>query len=545
MMIKKALRPLVPDRLMARYRLAQHSRQVRTNVDVVLADSKKRRRWLGTTPDTYRVVDPLGSEESPALVGPIEAFGTEIARAIELLGLPDTEVGVVARVAPPRIVGRRRIEPPMDPIGIAAGAELVAEVGGLPGGPDPLPGLLERLRDAGRRFAVLPDDANTVDSLRSDPIDTIPVVVLAAVPLHDIGGGSRAAQLAFALLNSGFHVTYVALHGSQESVDLGLRYIHPNLEQYRTDRFDAANTADRSALSGLVLVEVPASTYRGSIEALGERGWTIAYDIIDDWSDPALGGEWFDADTERWMIDRADTVTASAQDLVERARAIGAPATLIPNAVNRELFGPIAGDRPADLPDTDGPVLGYCGSLYGDWFDWEALRSVANAFPNGKVVVIGDAKDIERDMPANVVFLGLKPQDDLPAYVQRFDVGLLPFHVTDTTHAVSPLKVYEYLASGVPVAAPPLRSLEGLDGVHTDDVLVAAVQTVLEGTPPDRHAALDEQSWDARIEALLVAAGIARPANPGNPVLVRRRPVVHYTRGERDVRTDTGRLHGL
>jgi glycosyltransferase involved in cell wall biosynthesis len=65
-------------------------------------------------------------------------------------------------------------------------------------------------------------------------------------------------------------------------------------------------------------------------------------------------------------------------------------------------------------------------------------------------------------MPPNVHFLGLKPQIDLPAYVQRFDVGLIPFKVTDTTHAVSPLKAYEYLASGVPVAAPPLRSLEGL-----------------------------------------------------------------------------------
>ena len=34
--VRKLLRPLIPDRLMARFRLAEHSRQVRTNIDVFL-----------------------------------------------------------------------------------------------------------------------------------------------------------------------------------------------------------------------------------------------------------------------------------------------------------------------------------------------------------------------------------------------------------------------------------------------------------------------------------------------------------------------------
>lgn len=544
MAIKRSLRPLIPDRMMARYRLTQHSRQVRTNVDVVLTDPKQRRRWLGATPDTYRAVDSPAMEDSPVLTGPIEAFGTDVAGAIGLLGYALAEVGVVAHVAPPSIVGRRRVEPPMDPVAIAAGADVIAEVGGPPDGPEPLPGLLERLRDAGRRLVVLPVHAEDVDESRNDPIDTIPVVILAAVPLHDIGGGSRAAQLAFALLRSGFHVTYIAMHGTQESVDLGLRYIHPNLEQRRIDQFDPAHTAGRAPASGLVLVEVPAGTFRDSIEALSASGWMVGYDIIDDWSDPSLGGEWFDAPTERWTVERADFVTASAPDLVERAVSLGAQATLIPNGVNRDLFGPTADQRPADLPETDGPVLGYCGSLYGDWFDWEALRAVAEAFPDATVVIIGDARGIDRALPPNVFFLGLKAQDDLPAYVQRFTVGLLPFHLTETTHAVSPLKVYEYLASGVPVAAPPLRALESLDGVHTDPDLVSAVRIALDTEPPDRRDALDRHSWDARIEALLDAAGLGRPAAPGNSVLIRRRPVVHYTRDERFVRPGTGRLGG-
>ena len=537
MTFKQLIRPLIPDRTMARYRLAQHSRQVRTNVNVVLNDPARRKRWLGTTPDTYRVVDAQPSHRASTPVQGIAAFGSDIGRAIQLLDVIDAEIGVVARVAAPSIVGRKRVEPAMEPIAIAGHQDVIDEVGGLPGGGNSLAGLLARLRDAGRRFALLPVETSQVDSSRHDPIDSIPVVILSAVPLHDIGGGSRAAQLAFALLRCGFHVTYVAMHGTQESIDLGLRYIHPNLEQYRVDGFDAAITADRASHRGLVLVEAPSDIFRASVDTLGAQGWTVGYDIIDDWSDPALGGEWFNADIERWMLDRTDFVTASAPDLVERARVVGVSATLIPNAVNRDVFEPVIDDLPHDLPVVDGPVIGYHGSLYGDWFDWAALRSIADAYPDGAIVVIGDTKGVAEEMPGNVAFLGLKAQQDLPAYVQRFDVGLIPFHVTETTHAVSPLKVYEYLASGVPVAAPPLRALDGLDGVHMSGDLVVAVRASLEAPRPDRVQALDRHSWDARVEILLEKAGVDLPAIPGKPVTAVRRPVVHYARTERDVRS--------
>jgi glycosyltransferase involved in cell wall biosynthesis len=79
-------------------------------------------------------------------------------------------------------------------------------------------------------------------------------------------------------------------------------------------------------------------------------------------------------------------------------------------------------------------------------------------------------------MPPNVHFLGLKPQGSLPDYLARFDVGLLPFVVSPMTHAVSPLKVFEYLACGVPVAAPPLRAVVGIPGVVTAEHLVDAVE---------------------------------------------------------------------
>ena len=84
----------------------------------------------------------------------------------------------------------------------------------------------------------------------------------------------------------------------------------------------------------------------------------------------------------------ADRVAASAPDLVERVAAMGREAVLVPNAVNAAVFGADLPPRPSDLPETE-TIIGYHGSLYGGWFDWDSLRRVANANPGAAVVLIG------------------------------------------------------------------------------------------------------------------------------------------------------------
>jgi len=532
--LKRLIRPLIPNRVMARYRLAQHSKHSRVNVDVFLDDATQIKRWLDVTPDTFRVrLDLPSSGETTEFVtvtDPSLPVSQDLAnRAVVTLGDAAIAAGVVGEVDGPRLAGRRRAHPVLGPRLIAVRSSLLAEVGGVPEGNHPLPGLLARLGDAGHRIGLIPVPAGDAPTVRSDPITRTPVVVLAAVPLHDIGGGSRSSQLALELVRQGYHVTLVSLYEAQESVDLGLRYIHPNLEQTRIGRFDPEVWLSRAGSTGLVLVEAPAPPLLAPARVLQKAGWTMVYDVIDDWSDPALGGEWHRPETERELVRSADRVTASAPDLVERVAAMGREAVLVPNAVNAAVFGAELPPRPADLPETE-TIIGYHGSLYGEWFDWDSLRRVAEANPRAAVVLIGDDKIPRPELPSNVRLLGLKPQTDLPAYVQRFDVGLVPFLVNPTTHAVSPLKAYEYLASGVPIAAPPLRALEGLDGMHTDPDLVAAVKAALSAERPDRARTLEEHSWEERVVKLTGADAVLVEYTP---VKVVARPAIHWEKSER------------
>ena len=532
---RKLLRPLIPDRLMARYRLAQHSRSSRINVDLFVDDPATAKRWLAVTPDTYRVRLSLPTGQAPddvALIG--DASDDLVSRTRSILADPDIGAAVVGEVAPPRLKNRKRVEPDVGPRLIATTSSVLDEVGGVPAGDKPLPGLLARIRDAGHRIGLIPVPPEGAAIVRTDPIEADPVVILAAVPMHDIGGGSRSTQLALEFLKQGFHVTLVSLYEAQESVDLGLRFIHPNLEQYRVERFDVPSLLRRVTAKGLALVEAPAEPLADRALVLKEAGWKLIYDMIDDWSDPALGGEWFRPQIEKDLIETSDVVIASAPDLVKKVENMGHQAELVPNAVNADVFGVDLPPRPDDLPEAE-VIIGYHGSLYGDWFDWEALKQVAVAFPEAAIVLIGDDKAARPEMPDNVHFLGLKPQTDLPAYLQRFDVGIIPFKVNDTTHAVSPLKVYEYLASGVPIAAPPLRALEYIEGAVTENGIPTAVGLALNASAPDRQTSLAAHSWTRRVETILEAARLDQSAKPIPPVRTATRRVAHWKKDSRNV----------
>jgi glycosyltransferase involved in cell wall biosynthesis len=193
---------------------------------------------------------------------------------------------------------------------------------------------------------------------------------------------------------------------------------------------------------------------------------------------------------------------------------------LVPNAVNRRMFDRrLAHARPADLPPGSPQIL-YIGALWGEWFDWGLVRAVAEAHPQAAVTMIGDyAGQCPYAPPANLRFLGLKAQTELPAYLAHADVALIPFEVSPLTQAVSPLKVFEYLAMGVPVVSTPLVELTGMPHVHLADGPAAFAAAVGRAAAEPRDEAklaafARANGWEARVDALL-AALLAPPGSSG------------------------------
>ena len=231
----------------------------------------------------------------------------------------------------------------------------------------------------------------------------------------------------------------------------------------------------------------------------------IVYDVMDDY--PEFFGRRESAllagmHTE--LLKRADEVVTSSHYLAEQCQA---QSTTNP-VVIENAAAPIFFEEPERASDTRfaRPCFGYIGAL-ADWLDYEALIALARAYPQGSIVLAGPEHHSVPELPPNVQLLGQLPHAELPALLAQVDVGLVPFVVSDATQGVNPVKVYEYLASGLPVLATPCAELQRFEhGVRvapaSDWPRVAA--ELLQSLPPraELREHVRNETWSQRGEAL-------------------------------------------
>ena len=339
------------------------------------------------------------------------------------------------------------------------------------------------------------------------------LLILAGVPIHDTGGGARGAQFAHEFLRRGYAVIYLHKYPSFESVDLNLVSYHPNLIAVRLADFRWASLKHSfgrpfSNRTLAALVEFPLREFLPTLNGLLKAGGRAVYDLLDDWT-TALGGDWYSAAIEKRFIHACQALVATEASLAERLEGLsGRQVTLLPNAVNRRLFDPQREyPIPNDLPRAEWSAI-YIGALWGDWFNWVLLASLARENPEAAVVVIGDYRGQCPDPPANLYFLGLKPQAVLPAYLAHTSVAIIPWHVNPITQATSPLKIYEYLAMHRPVVAPQLNPLRGIPGVRlaaNEADFVQLVRSARSGRLPidELEPFLRANDWENRAAELL------------------------------------------
>ena len=111
----------------------------------------------------------------------------------------------------------------------------------------------------------------------------------------------------------------------------------------------------------------------------------------------------------------------------------------------------------------------------------------------------------------NIVFHGLVPQPELPAYLAQMDVCLNVFRAGALSKDVSPLKFYEYLATGKPVVSTrePLQVEDFRDVVYiahdADEFLALCDEAAREDAPEkvEKRLAYGEQcSWTERVRQM-------------------------------------------
>ncbi len=231
----------------------------------------------------------------------------------------------------------------------------------------------------------------------------------------------------------------------------------------------------------------------------------VLYQVSDKYDaneDSALSREII-RQLDRRMKQMADVVLFSGRKLYEEADV---PNRLfLEQAVDFDHFAKEPEEPAPEVAGLPGPILGYLGAM--DYvMDVPLIEEVARRRPDWQWLFVGWKSNLMQVSAPNVHFAGSKPYAEVPGYIKKFDVCVLPWR---QDHAFirygSAIKVKEYLATGKPVVISPLYEYAKTPGIRTyrtPDEFIAAVEDALtndgRADREARQAAVSHATWDAR-----------------------------------------------
>jgi hypothetical protein len=150
--------------------------------------------------------------------------------------------------------------------------------------------------------------------------------------------------------------------------------------------------------------------------------------------------------------------------------------------------------------------------------DLDVLQAVADLDEVGTLALVGPmAKDVpERALALcrhrKVLVTGAVPRGEMHRYARAFDAALIPYAVRSINYFCSPVRLYDHLATGVPIfatkACDQINSYNGPLVVDEAGVLPERIAAWMRaGLQPKRLSApeIRELLWSSRAETLLRA----------------------------------------
>lgn len=279
--------------------------------------------------------------------------------------------------------------------------------------------------------------------------------------------------------------------------------VAPNLWVYR----DFDKLPPQLAETAIYFVYFPA--HAGWIDPSQDK--FVIYDCIDD--DPVFSGH------EELMLKRADMVLCVSDALMKKHGPNHSRLLFLPNGVDINHYASEGKTLPPEMARIKAKgeaIIGFTGAMYTGWVDMELLYYLAEVRPQWQIVIIGETYHWDfSKAPANINHLGTRPYKILPSYIKYFDTGTIPFLDNQIARGADPVKLYEYLAAGLPVISRNLPFVKHLSPplvytYNTSAECVAAITQALEdnqklGAKAREHRLqfATENTWESKLEILM------------------------------------------
>ena len=298
-------------------------------------------------------------------------------------------------------------------------------------------------------------------------------------------------------------------------------------ERERTQQAASASASDMVRAEGYDLVYERYSLFSTVIAECGVPGiLEVNAPLIDEQRTHRVLVDEQAADAALQEQVQAALATICVSDPVRDwviARTEGTRVFTVPNGVNVHRITP--------QPESPGaPVVTFVGTLK-PWHGVDVLlRARAQAHKDWQLRIIGDGPmraeldDLARSLGIDVDFRGAVAPDAIPQHMAGTAIGVAPYPAmdTDSDQYFSPLKVYEYMAAGLPVVASRVGQLPEIMGESaylvppSDPEALAEALDALVANPVERarvgsdnrRQAEREHSWTGTVDHILAHAGV-------------------------------------
>lgn len=253
----------------------------------------------------------------------------------------------------------------------------------------------------------------------------------------------------------------------------------------------------------------------------------LIYDCYDEYLDPitfrdnSLLRQLEEKD--RQIIRKADIVFAASELIVEKRRELNKNTYYLPNAADYNHFNKAFNKKtpiPDDIASIPHPIIGFVGNM-NQSIDFNLLTYLSRKKPEWSLVLVGPFKYYERGFLhleelrearscKNIYFVGGKPFEQIPSYLKAFDVCLIPYRDSEFNRSRSPVKLFEYMASGKPIVSTPVHQCQHFEGVieiaKEPQSFLEAIAKLLTGDHKITQNYLmiaKENSWEKRADRVL------------------------------------------
>lgn len=177
---------------------------------------------------------------------------------------------------------------------------------------------------------------------------------------------------------------------------------------------------------------------------------------------------------EKKLAEKVDYIFTTALKIQDELSKINPSCYYFSNVADFNHFSKARNNIkiPRDISLIETKIVGFVGAISSYKVDFHLIKYIANNRKNWTIVMIGEIGEGDPNTNINifnecdnVLFLGAKSYKDLPNYIKKFDVAMIPCHINQYTKSMFPMKFFEYLAAGVNVVTTDLPALQEFKNV--------------------------------------------------------------------------------